>query len=79
MYVMGGNSIIETFDDVWRICLSDCRRYAQTQLALKKEDGWGGWGKFSLRDAVVEYPRWECVHRHSAQVRADSGRGLSGS
>ena len=35
MYLIGGNDIHRTFDDVWRIALADCVNYARTQLALR--------------------------------------------
>ena len=35
MYLLGGNDVHRTFDDVWRIALSDCVVYARTQMALR--------------------------------------------
>jgi hypothetical protein len=61
MYVLGGNDVVDTFEDLWKIPLQDVINYVKiasgetNTLELNDDD---------RKEREFRSPKWECLHRH---------------
>jgi hypothetical protein len=61
MYILGGNDVVDTFEDLWKIPLQDVINHVKIAsgetdtLELNEDDRKG---------PEFRSPKWECLHRH---------------